>query len=129
MKTYILYFGFLLSSYLLQAQQVCTITPMPVSYKQGQGNFTLSQYTVISASSPALNDVASYLQQELLKSKGLPIRLKSANQFSSIVLSLDSTKTADTESYNLVVTTNRAQITARKPAGIFYGIYSLLQLM
>ena len=82
MKTYILYIGLLLSSYLLQAQQVCNIIPMPVSYKQGQGTFTLNQYTVISASSPALKEVAFYLQQELLKSKGLAVSLKPANKIS-----------------------------------------------
>ncbi|HTJ53607.1 MAG TPA: beta-N-acetylhexosaminidase [Cyclobacteriaceae bacterium] len=129
MKTYILYIGLLLSGYLLQAQQVCNIIPMPVSYKQGQGTFTLNQYTVISASSPALKEVAFYLQQELFKSKSLAVSLKPANKISSIVLSLDPAKTVSPESYNLVVTSSVVQITAREPVGIFYGIYSLLQLI
>ena len=108
------------------------LIPLPVSIKEGNGNFILNNKTdihVISAD-PAVSRVANYLAEKL-KTTGLSVSvIKTSTQAgNSIILSIINDASLGSEGYKLDVTSNSVTIGANKPAGIFYGMQTLIQLM
>ncbi len=108
------------------------LIPLPVSIKEGNGNFILNNKTdihVISAD-PAVSRVANYLAEKL-KTTGLSVSvIKTTTQAgNSIILSIINDASLGSEGYKLDVTSNSVKISANKPAGIFYGMQTLIQLM
>ncbi len=108
------------------------LIPLPVSIKEGNGNFILNNKTdihVISAD-PAVSRVANYLAEKL-KTTGLSVSvIKTSTQAgNSIILSIINDASLGSEGYKLDVTSNSVKIGANKPAGIFYGMQTLIQLM
>ncbi|HEV8084834.1 MAG TPA: family 20 glycosylhydrolase [Chitinophagaceae bacterium] len=108
------------------------LIPLPVSIKEGNGNFILNNKTdihVISAD-PAVSRVANYLAEKL-KTTGLSVSVIKASTLAgnSIILSIINDASLGSEGYKLDVTSNSVKIGANKPAGIFYGMQTLIQLM
>jgi hexosaminidase len=103
------------------------IIPKPVSVKVLSGNFLLSDNTVI-VYDEGLKNTGYYLSEQIVTVTGLklPIKQYTKTGENSIYLKFDN-KIKDNEGYRLEIT-NKITITARKKAGIFYGIQSLLQL-
>ena len=106
-----------------------SVIPRPVEMQPGEGAFKITARTVIAA--PAgLQQEAEFLAEAIKKGSGRKLSLAEKADAGAINLALDPTlaKVGD-EGYLLTVTPTSIQITGRKPAGVFYGIQTLLQLL
>ncbi|MES2005030.1 MAG: family 20 glycosylhydrolase [Bacteroidota bacterium] len=108
------------------------IIPEPVSMKQGEGSFTLQGTVTIEApAQPELKQVTEALKERLTAAAGLIVAV--SNNLPAAHIRFVLNKTNETaigaEGYHLSVTTKNIQITANKPAGLYYGVQTLLQLL
>jgi hexosaminidase len=113
-----------------QAQNL-SIIPAPASVKIGDGHFTLSNRTSIYISKEtALKKVGQYFLDRVNPPTGFDLKISSQKSDQSIqfILNEKEDKTLGKEGYNLNVTSQNVQISANTPAGIFYGIQTLMQL-
>lgn len=124
---------FLLLALTLQAQTPkISIVPEPASVheKQGAYNFTEASNIQISSNNAEVTKIAGYLAKSLNTSTGFNIKTSSEAGKNNIILSLNTTADSElgNEGYILNVTTDNISITANAPAGLFYGVQTLLQL-
>ncbi|MGN6530904.1 MAG: beta-N-acetylhexosaminidase, partial [Ginsengibacter sp.] len=110
------------------------LIPQPVSLTQGTGNFIVNNKTSIhvTSSDASAKRVAEFLSKKLSKATGytVPIVSNSKNENpNGIKLSLVKDTSLGNEGYKLDVKTNEISITANKPAGLFYGVQTLFQLL
>ena len=111
------------------------VIPKPVSLELGTGSFAIVPETHIVADGTAQGP-ASLLAERLRKTSGfeLPIlsdaapRSSSRIEFRLVPLSAPDTP-GDDESYELRVDSELVEIQASEPAGLFYGVQTLLQLL
>ena len=107
------------------------VIPRPASVTDGDGSFTLSAATTIAA--PAGTEaIADMLASMLRAATGLEVPVSAgAAADGSIAFVLDAIahKTTGDEGYELSVTPASVVIRAAKPAGLFYGSQTLLQLL
>jgi hexosaminidase len=106
---------------------------MPVSLKEGKGNFVIIANTSINI--PAKNQealkAATFLTTALKPATGYDLKITEMPTPGSIQLVIN-TKTdgmLGDEGYTLETASDRVVITANKPAGLFYGVQTLLQLL
>jgi hexosaminidase len=111
------------------------LVPEPVSVTSGTGNFILNNKTsvyVLSADASAKR-VGEFISKKLSRVTGysVPVITSSKNQTvnSGIKLSLIKDASLGNEGYQLNVTPHQVSISANKPAGLFYGMQTLFQLM
>lgn len=109
------------------AAQELSIIPKPQSIEYGRGSFVLTDKMSIGYS-PGLSELAAYLQDILRASTGYNLSVKSLPRSSTIHLVLDKDKVKATEGYRLEVHSQKIYIYGASPAGVFYGVQSLLQL-
>ena len=135
----------LLVSFLLsctKAQETPTdlakasIIPRPVSVIATGGSFELTDQSVIFHKSDSYDVlfIGAYLADRLSKSSGLGFsEVRQTSKIlgkGNIYLILDSTLTdLKDEGYELNISEKMVKVTAGKPAGIFYGVQTLLQLL
>lgn len=114
------------------------LIPQPVQMEKKGGNFELGSYTILEVPdrNPEVMLVARYLGQQLLRSTGYSLKVMLAgenkDQRANIIsLSLHRKEEAviGKEGYTLEVTPGLILIKANKPAGLFYGVQTLLQLL
>jgi hexosaminidase len=92
------------------------------------GTFSLDRTTVIVAPKP-LDKLGRTLRANL-QGTGLPLPVQGRSRANSIRLKLDASLSGlGPEGYTLDATATGVEIRALKPAGIFYGIQSLRQLL
>src|SRR5689334_14033614 len=106
------------------------IIPRPESLVVGRGAFTLTATTVIHADA-ATAGIARRFAAALMPATGLsiPVRVGAAAT-SGIVLRRDPRLTRlGNEGYELTVTPRQLTIRAREPAGVFYGLQSVRQML
>jgi hexosaminidase len=108
------------------------IIPEPVSLLKTNGYFTLPENVVIMAhAGPELKNIVDYLQQKITVPTGKFVSAVSASAPAATIRLMLNTKDNQllgTEGYQLSVTPTLIVIKANKPAGLFYGVQSLLQL-
>jgi len=111
------------------------LVPEPVSVTSGTGNFILNNKTsvhVMSADASAKR-VGEFISKKLSLVTGytVPVITGSKNQTvdNGIKLSLIKDVSLGDEGYQLNVTPHQVSISANKPAGLFYGMQTLFQLM
>lgn len=121
----------LLSSIVLSAQPMVPILPEPVQWTLGEGYFQLQAQTSILVEADAAEAVGTYLAKQLRPATGyeLPIERTDRSGAIELVLSASPEDPLGEEGYRLLVTSDGVQITANQPAGLFYGVQSLLQLL
>lgn len=108
------------------------IIPQPQSLKAQRGAFVLTPKTTIIAGAPELTDIGRYLAELLAPATGmkLPVTSAGSSPAEAIVLTLDAARTRlGNEGYALECTPTGVTITAPKPAGVFYGMQTLRQLL
>jgi hexosaminidase len=106
------------------------IIPQPASLSWGSGSFVLpSELIIIIPQNEELKSLAIRLSKQIsITGKNVRIREGIASLPNSIFLSLTNDDTLNQEGYNLTVTNTGISLTAKEPAGIFYGVQTLLQL-
>jgi len=126
-------FSFLLIVFLAisSAAQVSPLNliPQPVEQKLGKGFFKLNKNTFIGFNSPESQSVAVFFADKINQATGFI--LKAGVSKSASVLFFINEKTDQrlgNEGYMLEITTRNITVSANKPAGLFYGMQTLLQL-
>lgn len=111
------------------AQKVSLI-PAPVKLIQSKGVFVLPKNIDISAKGATGNTVA-LLKEKLSKAKGYSVFLNRKVSKPTIRLRINSKPdiSIGNEGYKLSVIDKAIKITANQPAGLYYGVQSLLQLL
>jgi hexosaminidase len=111
------------------------IVPEPAQLVTGNGHFTLDQQTVIvvPAKDAALNGLAQTFSQWLAPATGFALTIApmpaTGKKHIRLVINATLADVKNNEGYHLSVTTDSIVLTARKPAGIFYGMQTLRQLL
>ncbi len=109
-----------------------SVIPQPVSMEQGDGSFLLTRSTCVVAEGDAATE-ASKLIDSLAPAMGYRLKLvessaaREGNIDLKIAASLED-RLGD-EGYELTVTARSITISAPGPAGLFYGIQTLRQLL
>ncbi|WP_109674888.1 family 20 glycosylhydrolase [Dyadobacter jejuensis] len=120
------------NSYLstLTAQELLPIIPSPVKMSRGQGAYTLLSSAKIYFE-VGLEKEAAYLAAKLKEASGTNFTTEksSADAQGGVQLKLAPGKIKGKEAYQLTVDTNGIRIAGNDPAGVFYGIQSLAQLI
>ena len=111
--------------------QPIAIIPQPVSLVKNSGSFSLPATVIVQAGNdPDLMPVTSYLKKKLAIPTGKMIAIKNMAPNASIILKINANenKIIGNEGYQLSVSQKNIVITANKPAGLFYGVQTLMQL-
>lgn len=108
------------------------IIPEPVSLTKGAGEYVLPTAPVIEAeATDSVRLAANYLKERLATPTGHAVSVVTSTATPSVRLLLN--RQADTrigtEGYQLSVTPKGVVIKANQPAGLFYGVQTLLQLL
>jgi hexosaminidase len=120
-----------LQSFGQTSKEQIAIIPEPVSIIQHEGEYVLPRNIVISAPhDPEMKEVITTLRERFAIPTGAHVTILSAAAHPTIRLTLN--KTTDTvigkEGYYLSVEKKGIVIRANDPAGLFYGVQSLVQL-
>ncbi len=114
-------------------QTQISIIPEPVSIQKKSGSFVLPKKIMISAPADrSLNTTIELLKSRLSVATGYPVQVsKGSSGTASIKLMLNSVadKRLGDEGYTLSVNGQGVTIRSNKPAGLFYGVQSFLQLL
>jgi hexosaminidase len=110
-----------------EANLAIQVIPEPVAVKQGTGQFVFSPKTRIVASA-SLQALAEQLRDDLRPAMGFDLPI--ARSGGGISLALDKhLKELGPEGYKLDVTPRGVRIRAYAPAGVFYGMQTLRELL
>lgn len=116
-----------------QAQNdTIAIIPQPVKLQSNAGYFKLPSSITIQADDAApLKTSLAILTQHVTRPTGYTAHTGAAkgNATISLVLNKTADNTLGDEGYHLTVNTKQVTITANRPAGILYGVQTLLQLL
>lgn len=109
------------------------IIPEPVSLKELKGSFTLTSSVGLEVASTdkKLEGTAQWFADQLKSITGIQLKRKGFGKMSIINLSLlqQPDKSLGEEGYKLTVNTFHISLAANTPAGIFYGMQTLLQMV
>ncbi|MFI5186309.1 MAG: beta-N-acetylhexosaminidase [Chitinophagales bacterium] len=136
MKKLLVSFHFFVCSLILFAQSTpdLSIIPLPVSAVQKTGSFKINNKSVIvltSADADARR-VANFLSMAIATPAGYKVSIVNKTEAGNsilLVLLSSADKALGNEGYKLSVTPNKVTISANKPAGLFYGVQTILQLL
>jgi len=109
------------------------LIPEPVSLKELKGSFTLTSSVGLEVASTdkKLEGTAQWFADQLKSLTGIQLKRKGFGKMSIINLSLlqQPDKSLGEEGYKLTVNTFHISLAANTPAGIFYGMQTLLQMV
>lgn len=111
------------------------LIPKPVQITATTSVFELTQESGIyyQGESAELQQIGQYLADKLNPATGFSTKVSSTNEepkSGNIYLTLVETDTElGDEGYQLTITEELVKVTARKPAGLFYGIQTIRQLL
>jgi hexosaminidase len=108
--------------------QVPTLIPAPATMTTGNGSFAIQENTSIVYQGNAAAPLAQWLSKALRPATGFQLSVK-AGGLQTGSISLSTQPGLPDEGYELNVTPQSVDIKASKPAGWFYGIQTLLQLL
>jgi hexosaminidase len=104
------------------------LIPVPEEMTLGTGCFTLTKGATIAIETPSeeLEGIARYFNEKTSPATGFEL---SRGKSGKITFSLTDDEALGDEGYQLSVTKGSIKVTAHKPAGVFYGVQTILQLM
>lgn len=102
------------------------IIPMPQSVTQKEGQFTLSNGMKIGATENDAKTVAEFFASKMSRSTGYDIKVADSGNISLV---LDNSLDVNDEGYTLEVSTDKVEVKAKTPQGLFYGMQSFMQLL
>jgi len=108
------------------------LIPKPVMATAAQGVFSLTDRTVITVApgNPDLTRIAGHLASVLKPATGFAFKIDSvAETTNSIALALVNDSSLTGEGYEMKITPGGISINAYKPAGVFYAVQTLRQLL
>jgi len=120
-----------------QQNSEVAIIPQPVSFEKKGSSFEYNSFSIIEVPdrNPDVQRVARYLGQQLLRATGYNTRTLLAGEAkdsraTTIAISLNRKEDPQlgNEGYTLEVANTLTILRANKPAGLFYGIQTFLQL-
>ena len=114
-----------------QDNYVCLI-PKPTTISQWSGNFTLSGDTKIVAQkdNPETAAIAELLSSYLKEVSGYEILVSDTKNTAGIIqLTLNNDSEVGEEGYELSINADSVHLNARRPAGLFYAVQTLRQLI
>ncbi len=133
MKSLLLAFtsSLLLFSFTLFAQQQpISIIPQPVSVELQPGVFRLTKTTSIHYGQLPAQYAADALAQKINKATGYSLRSIPGDRGGiQFMINATPNPALGSEGYTLNVSPKQVVITANQPAGLFYGMQSLIQLL
>ncbi len=128
-----LLFLFLGKSNLLWGQKKLPLIPKPVEVEIQKGYFLLSAKTSIAIpnGNSEVNEIGNLFAKQLAGLTGLELKVQTDKVRKAIVFSLNKkiNESVGNEGYSLVITSKNIIVSANKPAGLFYGVQSLLQMI
>ncbi|WDF76422.1 family 20 glycosylhydrolase [Mucilaginibacter sp. KACC 22773] len=102
------------------------VIPQPYQFERNGGSFTFSAATGITIGPGIKTGNLIFFNRYFKSLAGYQLKVKSKG---TIILKIDSSKVADNEGYELVVTSKQINIWGHDEAGVFYGLQSLIQLL
>lgn len=107
------------------------LIPQPQSLIESDGSYTFKQFNVsYEPGNEELAEIADLFGQKVTPATGLAVTTVASPKRANLVFALEADTTLGDEGYRLtVIPKGGATITARRPAGIFYGMQTLLQLL
>jgi len=114
------------------SDKLVSIIPEPVKIVKNTGYFKLPAVMSIEVPShPELQSTIQFLRQRMSVPTGYKVSFTNQSANANIRLTLNKKTDAiiGNEGYQLAVTTKMITISANKPAGLFYGVQTLLQLL
>src|SRR5664280_1286669 len=129
MKKMVLLLLFLSFATVYGQKPALQIIPQPVEIQQFDGSFVLTKTLTIGYNSKESRKIAEMFSLKLNFSTGFSI--KPQDKAGSIQFNLNKAPVTQlgNEGYTLVSSSNGVVITANAPAGLFYGMETLLQLL
>lgn len=118
-----------------EEQSSVRVVPEPVMVNPGKGFFRLTPRVkiIVPASNEQLRETADLFSREIAAPTGYHLKVAgaSAKNEKAIRLTLNTVpdNTIGDEGYRLEVSPARIDIHANKPAGVFYGLQTLMQLV
>ncbi|HVN58258.1 MAG TPA: family 20 glycosylhydrolase [Bacteroidales bacterium] len=107
-----------------------SIIPQPVQVRQTSGTFVLGNKTEVTYNDAKAQAIAGMLVQKLNIPTGFSLKATPGESGAiRFILNRKEDPRLGTEGYTLSVTEKDAVISANQPAGLFYGMQSLLQLL
>lgn len=131
MKKLFLSLFFFVALSAVVAQQKVNIIPQPAEVKLGTGEFVVTPATTIVAigTDPEVRRIANMLNLDLKRAAGFELKITSVPTKNAIHFKLLPEVALGKEGYRLKVNYEEVEIVANQPAGLFYGLQSLLQLL
>lgn len=131
MKKLFLSLFFFVALSAVVAQQKVNIIPQPAEVKLGTGEFVVTPATTIVAigTDPEVRRIANMLNLDLKRAAGFELKITSVPTKNAIHFKLLPELALGKEGYRLKVNYEEVEIVANQPAGLFYGLQSLLQLL
>lgn len=110
--------------------QELNLIPQPVQIQQPAGDYVLTGATTIGFDSQAARPTAEMLAEKLNTATGFSFKAQQ-NSSAAIQFNLNKVPVAQIgkEGYTLVASPQGVTITANEPAGLFYGMQTLLQIL
>ena len=104
------------------------LIPVPEEMTVGSGCFTLTKNAAITIETPSeeLEGIARYFNEKISPATGFEVLVK---KHGKITFCLTDDEELGDEGYQLSVKRGDIRVTAHKPAGVFYGVQTILQLL
>lgn len=130
MKKLLVLFLFLSVTAVYGQKNTISIIPQPVDVQQAAGSLKITGATTVTYDSPGALKVAEIFVQKIRPATGLALK---TSQGKTGIIQFNINKTPvqklGKEGYTLAATTANIIISANEPAGLFYGMQTLLQLL
>lgn len=123
---------FSFTTFFAKAADSIAIIPKPLIMQVNNGNFVLDPSTAIatSASNADVQQTIEWFIDKIATSTGYHLSTKKASKDGiNLILNKKADTSLHDEGYALKVTPSMITITANKPAGLFYGLQTVLQLL